>query len=84
MISGMRNVNKTVCTSGGQMMQGCPIPPISQLDRWKVDCMEVHIIFTHELEQTDVLWIEPPLFPFGGVVGRDAWVPNWRVKLQAL
>jgi hypothetical protein len=65
------------------MMQSCPISTVAQLDRWVVDCMKVYIIFAHELEQTDVLRVEPPLFPFGGVVGRDAHVPNWGVKLKA-
>jgi len=44
--------------------------------------MEVHIIFTHELEQTDVLRVEPPLLPFGGIVSRDAHVPNGGIKLK--
>jgi len=69
-------------TSSGQMMQSRPVSTIAQLDRWEVYCVEVHIIFTHELEQTDVLRIEPPLFPFGSVVGRNAHISNWCIELK--
>ena len=66
------------------MMQSCPISTVAQLNGWEVDCMEVHVIFPHELEQTDVLRVQPPLFPIGRVVGCDAQIPDWGIKLKEL
>jgi hypothetical protein len=66
------------------MMQSGPISTVTQLNRWEVDCMEVHVIFPHELEQTDVLRVQPPLFPLRRVVGCDAQIADWSIKLKEL
>lgn len=44
--------------------------------------MEVDVILAHELVQADILLVEPPLLPLGGVVGGDAHISNRRIKLN--
>jgi hypothetical protein len=88
-MTNMRVGERDICwvhvhTSSRQMMQSGPISTVTQLDRWKIDRVEVDIILTHELEQTDVLRVEPPLLPFGSIVGRDAHVSDWSIKLRCL
>lgn len=63
-------------------MQRRPITTVAQFDRWEVYRMEVHIVLTHELEQTDILRVEPPPFPFRGVIGRDAHISDGGIKLE--
>lgn len=64
-------------------MEHGPWSAIAQKDRGEENSMEVDIILAHELEQSDVLGIEPPLLPFGCVVCGDTRVSNGRVELWA-
>lgn len=62
-------------------MQFRPVTSITNLYGWPVDRMEIDIVFAHELVETDVLWVEPPLFPLGGVVRSYTGVPDGRIEL---
>ena len=44
--------------------------------------MEVDVILSHELVQTNVVWIEPPLFPLVGIVCGYTRVTNAGIKLN--
>lgn len=65
-------------------MQFCPISAVTDLNRGKIDGMEVDIIFAHELVKVDILWVKPPLLPFCGIVGCDAGVTEGCIKLQKM
>lgn len=62
-------------------MQCCPGSTISKLHRREVDGMEIHVVLPHELVKVNVLLVEPPLLPLGGVIRRYAGVTNWCVIL---
>lgn len=44
------------------------------------DRVERHVVLAHELVQLDLVRVLPPLFPLGGVVGRNRKVSNRRVE----
>ena len=62
-------------------MQARPVPSIAPKNRWPVNGMEINVVLSHELIKADVVWVQPPPFPFGRIAGGDAWVPNTGVKL---
>lgn len=63
-------------------MQHSPRAAVTKLDRGEEDRVEVDVVLAHELEEADLLWVEPPLPPLGRVVGGDTWVSNGCVVLQ--
>ena len=63
------------------MVERCPWSAITNLDRGEEDSMEVHIVFAHELVESDVLVIEPPLLPLRCVVCGNARVPYTCLEL---
>ena len=44
--------------------------------------MEINVVFAHELVKSNVVWIQPPLLPFGRIAGGDAWVSDTGVELD--
>ena len=64
-------------------MEHGPRAAVTQLDRGEVDYVEVDVVLAHELEQLDIFLIEPPAFPFRGVVGGDTRVADRRVELSS-
>jgi len=68
-------------TGCGEMVQTGPVSPIATKNRRPVDGMEINVVFTHELVKTDVIGVEPPLFPFRCIACGDTWVSNAGVKL---
>lgn len=44
--------------------------------------MEINIIFAHELIQSNIIRVEPPLFPLRGIFSGDTDVANDCVELQ--
>ena len=66
------------------MMKHSPRTAIAKLDRREEDRVEIYVIFTHELEQTDGLVVKPPLLPLRCVVGRDTRVSDGCIKLGQL
>ena len=65
-------------------MECGPVPSVTDLYRWEVDCVEIHVIFAHELIEMDVPGIQPPLLPFGCEIGGDARVAYWCVVLETI
>lgn len=45
------------------MVECCPVPSITDLYRWEIDCVKVHVVLSHELIKMNVLGVEPPLLP---------------------
>jgi hypothetical protein len=66
------------------MMQFRPITSIPKLNGRPINSVEIDIVFTHELEKANVLGVKPPLFPFGGIVGCNAWITYWGIELKFL
>lgn len=64
------------------MMQHRPGAPIAELYRREEDGVEVHVVLAHELEEANVIVVEPPTLPLGRVVCRDAGVTDRCVKLD--
>ena len=65
-------------------MECGPVPSVTDLYRWEVDCVEIHVIFAHELIEMDVPGIQPPLLPFGCEIGRDARVAYRCIVLETI
>ena len=66
------------------MMECCPVPPITDLNRWEINCVEVHVVFSHELVEVNVLGVEPPLFPLGCEIRGDANITYAGFKLDTV
>lgn len=64
------------------MMQRSPIASITQQHRREIDGVEIDVIFSHELVKFDVIGVEPPFLPFGGVVGGDTGVAQGCIELD--
>ena len=64
------------------MVEHGPRAAVTQLDRGEVYYVEVDVVLAHELIQVDVLVVEPPPLPFGGVISRDTRITNACVKLR--
>ena len=62
-------------------MEHGPRATVTQLDRGEVDYVEVDVVLAHELVQTNVLVIEPPLLPLGCVVCCDANIADASFEL---
>lgn len=70
-------------TSCREMVELCPIATVTDLDRGPVHSVEIHIVLAHELVQSDVFWVEPPLFPLSRhIVRGDARVTNGGIELR--
>jgi len=54
------------------MVERCPLPSITNLYRWEIDRVEVHIILSHELVELNILGVEPPLPPLRCEIRSDA------------
>lgn len=63
------------------MMQFRPLPPIGNLHRREVYSVEIDVVLAHELVKINIFRIEPPLLPFGQVVGGYTWVSDGGIKL---
>jgi hypothetical protein len=50
-------------TCGIDMMKHGPVPPVTQLHGREEDGVEVNVVLAHELEELNVLRVEPPLLP---------------------
>lgn len=66
------------------MMKLRPVTAITDLNRRKIDGVEVNVIFTHKLVKLDFLGIKPPLLPLWGIISCNAWVADRRIKLRRL
>lgn len=62
-------------------MKHGPRSAVTKLNGREVNGVEVDIIFAHELIQSHVLGVQPPLLPFGSIVGGDTWIANGRIEL---
>ena len=71
-------------TCGREMIERSPVPSVTDLYRWEVDCVEIHVIFAHELIEMDVLGIQPPLLPLGCEIRGNTKVAYRCVKLEAI
>ena len=71
----------SVLTGGRKMVEGCPVPSITNLNRWEIDCVEVHVVLSHELVETNVLRVEPPLPPLSCEICGDANITYAGLKL---
>ena len=69
-------------TCSRKVVEHGPITTVADLDRWEVDSVEVDVVLAHELIQVDVLVVEPPPLPFGGVISRDTRITDACVKLR--
>ena len=69
-----RKVWHDVPTCCRKMVEHSPWSAIPNLNRREVDRVEVDVVLPHELEQADVLVIEPPFLPFRCVVGCNTGV----------
>ena len=63
-------------------MQHRPWAAISEFHGREEDSVEVNVVFAHELEQADVLMVEPPATPFRGIIGGDTWVSDRSIILR--
>jgi hypothetical protein len=66
------------------MVECRPVPSVTNLHRWEVDCVEIYVVLSHELVEMDVLGIEPPLLPFGCEVRCDAKIAYRGFELEAI
>jgi len=64
------------------MMKCCPVSSVTDLHRWEVDCVEIHVVLAHELIKVDVLGIKPLLLPLGREICGDAKVAYRGFELQ--
>ena len=65
-------------------MECSPVPSITNLHRWKVDCVEIHIVLAHELIEMNVLRVKPPLLPLGREIGGNAEVAYRGIILRGI
>ena len=63
------------------MVEHGPWATVTELNGGEENGVEVDVVLAHELEQPDVLVVEPPLLPLRGVVGGDAGVSDRCVEL---
>lgn len=63
-------------------MEHGPGAAIGKKNGGEEDRVEVYIVLAHELEQSDVLWVKPPLLPFGRIVGSNTWVSYRCIELE--
>ena len=66
------------------MVECSPVPSITNLHRWEVDRVEIHIVLAHELIEMNVLWIKPPLLPLGREICGNADVTYRGIILQVI
>ncbi len=71
-------------TGSREMVECSPVPSITDLHRWEVDCMEIHIVLAHELIEVNVLRIKPPLLPLGREICGNADVAYRCIELQVI
>ena len=71
-------------TCGREMIERSPIPSVTDLYRWKENCVEIHVVFAHELIEMDVLGIQPPLLPLGCEIRGNTKVTYRCVELKAI
>ena len=77
-------VGQLMLTGSREMMERSPVPSITDLHRWEVDRVKIHIVLSHELIEVNVLRIEPPLFPLGREICGNADVAYWGIKLKGI
>ena len=65
------------------MVEHGPRAPVAELYRGEEDGVEVDVVLAHELEEANVVVVEPPLFPFRCVVGSDTGVSNRCIELPS-
>ena len=65
-------------------MERSPVPSVCNLHRWKIDCVEIHVVFAHELIKIDVLGIKPPSLPLRCEIRGYANVAYRGFKLKAI
>jgi hypothetical protein len=66
------------------MVESCPVPSITNLNRWEIDRVKVHVVLSHELVQVNVLGVEPPLLPLGCEIRGDANITYTGFKLDTV
>jgi hypothetical protein len=66
------------------MIERSPVPSVTDLYRWKVDCVEIRVVFAHELIEMYVLGIQPPLLPLGCEIRGNTGVAYRCVELEAI
>lgn len=66
------------------MVECSPVPSVTYLDRWEVDCVEIHIVLAHELIEMDIPGIKPPLLPLGREICGYADVAYRGIILQVV
>ena len=66
------------------MVEHGPWATVTELNGGEENGVEVDVVLAHELEELDVLLVEPPAFPFRRVVGCYTWVANGRVELSVV
>jgi hypothetical protein len=66
------------------MVKCSPVPSITYLHRWEVDCVEIHIVLAHELIEMNILGIKPPLLPLGREICGNADVAYWGIVLRVI
>lgn len=73
-----------VPTCGREMIERSPVPSVTDLYRWEVDCVEICVVFAHELIEMYVVGIQPPLLPLGCEIRGDTRVSYRCVELEAI
>jgi hypothetical protein len=71
-------------TRGREMMESSPVPSVTDLYRWEIYCVEIHIVFAHELIKMDVLRITPPPLPLGREIRGNTEVAYRCFELEAI
>jgi hypothetical protein len=66
------------------MVECCPVPSITNLYGWEVDCVKVNVVLSHELVEMNVLGVEPPLPPLGCKIRGDANITYAGFKLDTI
>jgi hypothetical protein len=66
------------------MIECSPVPSVTDLYRWEEDCVEIHVVFAHELIEMDVLGIQPPLLPLGCEIRSNTRIAYRCVELEAI
>ena len=66
------------------MVESSPVPSVTDLHRWEVDCVEIHVVLAHELIEIDVLGIKPPLLPLGREICGNANIAYGGFELKVV
>ena len=70
-------------TCSRKVIKHCPWATVGEQHGREENRMEVDVVLAHELEEADVVVVEPPLFPLRRVVRSDTGISNRCIELPS-